>query len=123
MTPYEQMRDALKLCGAQMCMFCQQKELARSMLKKRSLEVYCHPEECEAFRVFKAALALPRRNCDEGTTDEQERRFEKFCDSHKWVDDEGTNACLSDCPLYKTVDCAIHWAQMPYEVERKGEGK
>lgn len=66
-------------------------------------------------------LQMQLRNCDVGTPEEQERRFEKFCDSHKWVSDDGTNACSSDCPLYKTVDCTLHWAQMPYKAERKGE--
>lgn len=66
------------------------------------------------FAKAEAALAAPARNCDVGTTEEQEKRFDAFCDSHKWVDDDGVNACLSDCPLYKTVDCALHWAQMPF---------
>ena len=61
-----------------------------------------------------AALSAPARNCDVGTAEEQERRYEKFCDSHKWVDDDGANACSSQCPLYNALDCALHWAQMPY---------
>lgn len=65
-------------------------------------------EKCDA------ALSAPARNCDVGTAEEQEKRFDAFCDSHKWVDDDGVNACLSDCPLYKTVDCALHWSQMPF---------
>lgn len=64
-------------------------------------------------------LAIPLRNCDVGTAEEQESRYERFCDSHKWVDDEGVNACSSDCPLYNALDCALHWAQMPYK-EQKG---
>ena len=68
-----------------------------------------------------AALAKPPRNCDVGTPEEQEKRYEKFCDSHKWVDDDGLYTCSSQCPLYKKLDCAVHWEQMPYEAEQKGE--
>ena len=68
----------------------------------------------------KAALSAPPRNCDVGTADEQEDRFDKFCDSHKWVDDEGANACMSECPLYNTNNCSLLWAQRPYEAEEGG---
>jgi len=63
----------------------------------------------------RAALSKPPRNCNVGTAQEQEKRFAKFCDAHKWVDDEGVNACSAYCPLYKITECALHWAQMPYE--------
>ena len=59
-----------------------------------------------------AALAEPPRNCDVGTTEEQEQRFELFCYQ---------DYCNKKCPLYgKTkiggeCGCAIDWAQMPYE--------
>lgn len=76
--------------------------------------VGCMRTVAEACR---AALAAPPRNCDVGTPEEQERRYERFCDSHKWVDDEGANACLADCPLYNTTECALHWAQTPYAEE------
>ena len=65
-------------------------------------------------------IGRPRRNCDVGTAEEQERRFERFCDSHKWLDDEGACSCSSDCPLYETTKCALHWAQMPYEEQEGG---
>ena len=70
-------------------------------------------------KIVRAALALPRRNCDVGTADEQEKRFDIFCDAHKEVGDDGANACSSKCPLHDTVSCALYWAQMPYE-EREG---
>lgn len=56
-----------------------------------------------------AALSTPPRNCDVGTTEEQERRYEKLCDSHT------CGSSGSDCPLYD-YDCSqLAWAQMPYE--------
>jgi hypothetical protein len=62
-----------------------------------------------------AALAAPQRNCNVGTVAEQEDRFEKFCDAHKYVGDDGTNVCSRDCPCYNGMDCGIRWSQMPYE--------
>lgn len=61
----------------------------------------------------------PRRNCDVGTAEEQEKRFGKFCDSHKRVD--GSTVCSPRCPLYNASECSLHWAQMPYEANEKGE--
>ena len=68
-------------------------------------------------KTCKAALAAPARNCDVGTAEEQFERYEKFCDSHKCAD--GSTVCSPRCPLYKTLHCALHWAQMPYENEVK----
>lgn len=59
------------------------------------------------------ALAAPPRNCDVGTTEEQQERFSKFC-------------FASPCKVCQIHldglfgDCGLHWAQMPYEAE-KGE--
>ena len=60
--------------------------------------------------VWEVLQGVPR-NCDVGTTHEQEMRLEEICDSHK---------CNSDCPLFN-YDCSqLSWAQMPYE---EGESK
>ena len=61
------LREALKLCGSRMCKFCKELELARSMLNKRTLGVFCHPDKCKAFQAVHAALAEPPRQCDVGT--------------------------------------------------------
>lgn len=55
---------------------------------------------CE--KTIKAALAKPLRNCDVGTAEEQEKRFENFTAKH-WH-------------LGKTE---FQWGQMPYESEAK----
>lgn len=57
----------------------------------------------------------PLRNCDVGTAEEQETMFTEFCDTHKYVGDEGAPVCSRDCPCYKGLDCGIRWSQMPYE--------
>ena len=77
-------------------------------------------EEVEAHRLATEALTVPARQCDVGTAEEQTSRYERFCDFHKWVDDEGVNACSSDCPLYSASECALQWAQTPYEAQEGG---
>ena len=61
------------------------------------------------------ALKKSLRNCDVGTADEQEDRFERSCDAHKYVGDDRANICSKGCPCYNNVDCWIRWAHMPYE--------
>ena len=57
-----------------------------------------------------AALAAPPRNCDIGTAEEQDWRFNDFC----------SRTGCNKCPLNKGVEeCALGWAQMLYESEVK----
>ena len=56
----------------------------------------------------KATLATPPRNCDIGTAEEQDQRFQKFCNK------ANGGVCLG-CPIVAEADCGIVWAQMPYE--------
>ena len=58
-----------------------------------------------------AALALPRRQCDVGTAEEQYGRYEKFCCSH--YREYSVGHC-SQCPFSEPT-CKLEWAQMPYE--------
>ena len=70
--------------------------------------------------VCRAALSDPPRNCDVGTAKEQDERFRDFCPRYTAG---GVSDC-EGCKLHGTpcAECAIPWEQMPYEVERKGEG-
>lgn len=70
-----------------------------------------------------SALAVPPRNCDVGTAEEQRSRFEKFCNSHSWEEIDGTH-CGSSCPLYHgdASRCDdFEWEQIPYKA--KSEAK
>ena len=67
-----------------------------------------------------AALAAPLRNCDVGTAEEQEARFESFCMAYEETKEPGLKVCSDNCPLVKTGLCDLHWAQMPY---KEGGGK
>lgn len=63
------------------------------------------------------ALAAPPRNCDVGTADEQESRFEEYCDSN-YSQNDVDEECWR-CPLLKPMkNCTFSWAQMPYEKAR-----
>lgn len=92
-------REALKLCGSRMCRLCKELELARSMLNKRPLGVFCHPDKCTAYQAAHAALALPPRQCDVGTAEEQRRRYDE------WRNHDGLRAALGKDEF--------EWAQMP----------
>ena len=55
------------------------------------------------------ALALPLRQCDVGTAEEQDDRFFEFCCN---------KGQCKECEIYKRDDrriCRLRWAQMPYE--------
>lgn len=69
----------------------------------------------EPIALAKAALAEPPRNCDVGTANEQEVRFDGFCMAHKEIKEPGLKDCSDNCPFVKKGFCDLHWAQMPYE--------
>lgn len=71
---------------------------------------------CRAKNVIDTALAKPPRNCDVGTASQQAQRFAELCTSHS--KDGARGICDEKCPFYGKEygsDCALHWAQMPYE--------
>ena len=75
------------------------------------------PEVAESISIADAALLEPPRNCDVGTAEEQAKRFAELCTSHSKEGARGL--CEEDCPLGKDYgsDCALAWAQMPYEAD------
>lgn len=59
-------------------------------------------------RKAKAALSEPLKNCEVGTAEEQKQRFDVFC----------SRGNCDNCPFVEEglwSNCAIRWAQMPYE--------
>lgn len=68
----------------------------------------------DAINMATAALAAPARNCDVGTVDEQIERFHHQCFEYH------TGRCSPHCrtlPAKTRQECAIKWAQMPYNEE------
>ena len=75
--------------------------------------------------IVNKALALPQRNCDVGTAEEQAERFRRFCGKHKPEVNEFTELGELLCPstgceliACNYGKCSLAWAQLPYE---KGE--
>lgn len=66
--------------------------------------------------IAKKALAVPRRNCDVGTAEEQYERYLAFCDKY------GTYCGGCPCGVHTSrfACCFAKWAQMPYQ--EGGEG-
>lgn len=63
-----------------------------------------------------AEIGKPRRQCDVGTAEEQDERFRDFCP--RFIGGTCTGCELVTCGL---SECAIAWAQMPYEAEEGAE--
>ena len=69
--------------------------------------------------IINAALAVPSRNCDVGTAEEQAIRYGQYCDTY--LRDDGSKPCTG-CPCCGKIPfgmCEFAWAQMPYESEAK----
>ena len=64
----------------------------------------------------RAALAAPPRNCDVGTPKEQDERFHRFCVEHRTGSCAGCHNPVGDYTCANGIrECALVWAQMPYE--------
>lgn len=77
-----------------------------------------------AIKEARAVLSAPQRNCDVGTAEEQEKRFEKFCSMYHLPKGKGCYSCpaiptRSPNAFHRNV-CRINWNQMPYEAKEGG---
>lgn len=68
-----------------------------------------HWQYSQLFDLANDALALPRRNCDVGSDEEQSRRFCAFCRPRL----EPCDGCACLEASHKGR-CEFVWAQMPY---------
>lgn len=64
--------------------------------------------------IYESSCAVPLRNCDVGSAEEQTRRMEaEYCYVQKSCYESPSGR---ECPLHKAgVDCRLIWAQMPYK--------
>lgn len=62
-----------------------------------------------------AVVALPRRNCDVGTAEEQTKRLRENCNKYK----PSCKGCKYVTDLQKE-NCWLKWAQMPYAAQEGG---
>lgn len=108
----QKMREALENCA-------NMGEQIDCLLGISDATVYAfRHERCLAHNISEcalAALAAPPRNCDVGTADEHAKRFYSVCKKYKLSD----GACEASCPMQMSLNCALAWAQMPYEKERR----
>ncbi|MBO6031965.1 MAG: hypothetical protein J6Q22_11030 [Prevotella sp.] len=112
--------DALKLCVKEMCMYCRLEALSKG------LDLTC-VNGCETLRIANEALAMPPRNCDVGTAEEQTTRYRKFCSDHKYLGSDFSYMCKGfgkgRCPFINShtkSQCEFAWAQMPYTADEGG---
>ena len=77
----------------------------RADILKRRSENCWYATDSDILEKIDAALAVPPRNCDVGTPEEQKQRYDSYCFSR---------GC-GNCPLFDEEGCNFAWAQMPYE--------
>ena len=97
--------------------------MRRGLLKAESLLYKIHylnrtpeldAEITECIDEISIGLKQPLRNCDVGTPDEWESRFEEYCGSN-YSQNDVAEECWR-CPLLKPMQtCQFSWAQMLYE--------
>ena len=80
-----------------------------------ALDEKCGVDPVEIRDIARAALSAPARQCDVGTPEEQWSRFEKMCFSNRQPDDPDYCSCKCKVDGGCVNDCALIWAQMPYE--------
>ena len=60
-----------------------------------------------------AVLVFPKRNCDVGTVEEQNKRWQNYCTKNS------QNRSCTKCPLFplriKGANCTIVYLNLPYE--------
>lgn len=90
-------------------------KLMDRILVRTELDDEIHRIALEAQNMADGVLSLSPRNCDVGTAEEQAQRFNDYC--KKQGDGCSIGKSKGACPMFKgyQVDCAIVWAQMPYE--------
>ena len=89
----------------------------------RDIDLSRDTPENEAYAIAESAIAIPLRNCDVGTAEEQKRRFKEYCDKHyDLIEHHGCKGC----PARNYIEgwgvpyCQLKWAQMPYEAKEGG---
>jgi len=110
----EAMREALLKIRRELNDYCNGCTLLDRMTEDPPDYTCLRDSLLEIERIVAAALAAPPRNCDVGTPEEQQERFNRFC-----------KPCSDSCPFSECktiVECAIKWAQTPYAAQ-EGAGE
>ena len=68
-------------------------------------------------KVIDDALAAPARNCDVGTWQQQEKRFESFCNRFRHDYCRGCSLGEEFFENHEIGECRLAWAQRKYESE------
>lgn len=76
-----------------------------------------HWQYSQLFDIVDNALAMPKRQCDVGTAEEQDRRMREFCKSQFDNSIPEKHMCHKCILRHKTHNCTIAWSQMLYERE------
>ena len=118
------MREALQnLCDCTSCDWACIGRTGFDPLNESCLHCTGRPERNDdcPWKMARAALAAPARNCDVGTAEEQAHRFHAFCSDNT---SEIEGMCYSTCPCIDCADkchCLCVWSQMPFVPAKGGK--
>lgn len=82
-----------------------------------------HKKTCELIFEARKALAKPQRNCEVGTWQQQEKRFENFCNRFRHDYCRGCSLGEEFFENHEIGECRLAWAQKPYSGEVKDGSK
>jgi hypothetical protein len=106
---------------------CNQSKMHDALLKVKNLfdgRIMFQPSIRAAHKAVNAALSAPPRNCDVGTSEEQAKRFDDFCDSYMYA--ANYKSC-GTCPLWTSgtigEHCELKWSQLPYKSKESDESE
>lgn len=116
------MREALEKIRRELNVYCNGCTLLDRMTEDPPDYTCLRDSLLEIERIVAAALSAPARQCDVGTAEEQWSRFEKMCSANRLPDDPDYCSCKCKVDGGCVNDCALIWAQMPYEA-KEGAGK
>ena len=91
-------------------------DLALSLLDLKEGEAYKNIRQ-QDIDAIKAARAMPKRQCDVGTAEEQAKRYANHCDTYLCEDGGNPCTCCPCCGEIPFGKCEFAWEQMPYESE------
>lgn len=91
-------------------MIADEAEVIEAYFKRENAPQYLITSVSNIINLARGYRSIPLRNCDVGTAEEQERRYDNYCHAH--INQEN---CCDECPISAAkAQCEFAWAQMPY---------
>lgn len=118
----QKMREALVKIRRELNSYCDGCTLLDRMTEDPPDYTCLRDSLLEIERIVAAALAAPARQCDIGTADEQDARFSRYCVEKRSGSCSGCPDAVGGFTVANGIrECALVWAQTPYDAEKGGK--